>query len=207
MYKYVKRFFDIASSLLAILVFSPLLLFLIIVGAIQMKGNPFFTQVRPGKDGKAFKLIKFKSMTNEKDENGEFLPDADRLTKYGKFLRATSCDELPELFNILKGDMSVIGPRPLLMSYLEHYGDVENTRNMVRPGLTGLAQASGRNGLSWEKRFLLDKEYVDNLSLALDIKILFLTVKKVFAHEGIEFTNNETIVEYFERKNNEFVNN
>lgn len=203
--KFFKRLFDIVLSFLAIIVLSPILLMLTVAGAFVMKGNPFFTQERPGKDEKIFKLIKFRSMTNAKDKNGNLLPDSERLTKYGKLVRATSLDELPELFNILKGDMSIIGPRPLLVSYLDLYGDLEHSRHNVRPGLTGLAQASGRNGISWKERFELDKQYVDGVSFVFDIKILFMTVKKVFIHEGINFNNNETILDYFENKNRQEV--
>lgn len=185
MYKYVKRFFDIVSSLLAIIVFSPILLCLIIIGAIQMKGNPFFTQERPGKDEKIFKLIKFRTMTNAKDKDGNLLPDDLRLTKYGRFLRSTSCDELPELFNILKGDMSVIGPRPLLVEYLPYYKENERHRHDVRPGLSGWAQINGRNATPWDERLQLDVDYVEKMSLFFDIKILFLTVYKTIKRSDI----------------------
>lgn len=185
MYKYIKRFFDIASSLLAIIVFSPILLCLIIIGAIQMKGNPFFTQERPGKDEKIFKLIKFRTMTNAKDKEGNLLPDADRLTKYGEFLRNTSLDELPELINILKGDMSVIGPRPLLVQYLPYYTEEERHRHDVRPGLSGLAQANGRNNVTWEEKFAWDIKYVNEMSLILDINILLKTVFNVLKRDDV----------------------
>lgn len=185
MYKYIKRFFDIVSSLLAIIVLSPILLCLIIIGAIQMKGNPFFTQERPGKDEKIFKLIKFRTMTNAKDKEGNLLPDADRLTKYGVFLRNTSLDELPELINILKGDMSVIGPRPLLVQYLPYYTEEERHRHDVRPGLSGLAQANGRNNVTWEEKFAWDIKYVNEMSLILDINILLKTVFNVLKRDDV----------------------
>lgn len=184
--KYIKRPFDFFCALCAIIVLSPILLILTIVGALVMKGNPFFTQLRPGKNEKIFKLIKFRTMTCEKDENGNLLPDDKRLTKYGKFLRSTSLDELPELFNILKGDMAVIGPRPLLVQYLPYYTGAERHRHDVRPGLTGWAQVNGRNAIrSWEERFAYDLEYIEKCSLFFDIKILFLTVYKVFKRSDI----------------------
>lgn len=184
--KYFKRPLDFVLSLMALIVLSPILLILTIIGAIKMKGNPFFTQLRPGKDEKIFRLIKFRSMTCEKDQNGKLLPDDQRLTRYGRILRSTSLDELPELINILKGDMSIVGPRPLLVEYLPYYTNEERHRHDVRPGLTGLAQVNGRNNIdSWEKRFALDLEYIYQLSLFMDIKILFLTVYKVFNRSDI----------------------
>ncbi len=185
MYKYVKRFFDIFSSLLALIVLSPLMLVLIIIGTIVMKGNPFFTQERPGKNEKIFKLIKFRTMTNAKDKEGNLLPDAERLTKYGEFLRNTSLDELPELVNILKGDMSVIGPRPLLVQYLPYYTETEKHRHDVRPGLSGLAQVNGRNNVTWDEKFVWDVKYVESMSLILDIKILFKTIKNVIVRSDV----------------------
>lgn len=184
--KFLKRVLDFLIALCAIICLSPVFVVLIILGAIKMKGNPFFTQDRPGKDEKVFKLIKFRTMTCEKDENGNLLPDDDRLTRYGKLLRSTSLDELPEFFNILKGDMSFVGPRPLLVEYLPYYTDEERCRHNVRPGLTGLAQVNGRNNIgSWEERFAYDIEYVENLSLVNDIKILFKTVMKVVKRSDI----------------------
>lgn len=184
--KFLKRVLDFLIALCAIICLSPVFVVLIILGAIKMKGNPFFTQDRPGKDEKVFKLIKFRTMTCEKDENGKLLPDDDRLTRYGKLLRSTSLDELPEFFNILKGDMSFVGPRPLLVEYLPYYTDEERCRHNVRPGLTGLAQVNGRNNIgSWEERFAYDIEYVENLSLVNDIKILFKTVMKVVKRSDI----------------------
>lgn len=183
--KYVKRVFDFILSLLALIVLSPLLLLLTIVGSIAMKGNPFFLQMRPGKNEKIFRLIKFRSMDNRKDRNGDLLPDYVRLNKYGRFLRATSMDELPELINILKGDMSIVGPRPLAVSYLPYYNEAERKRHMVLPGLTGLAQINGRNAVSWEERFEYDVYYVTHCSLLLDIKILLRTVIIVLRRNGI----------------------
>lgn len=193
MYKYIKRFFDIVSSLIALVVLSPLLLLLIIVGAFVMKGNPFFTQQRPGKNERIFKLIKFRTMTNAKDKEGNLLPDADRLTKYGEFLRNTSLDELPELINILKGDMSVIGPRPLLVEYIPRYNKYQHRRHEVRPGLSGWAQVNGRNTVSWEDKFDMDVEYVDSYNLIMDIKILFMTVLNVLKREGISSDTSATM--------------
>lgn len=182
---FFKRVLDIACSFLALAVLSPVFLVLIILGAVKMHGNPFFTQNRPGYKEKIFKMIKFRTMSNEKDENGKFLPDEVRLNKYGKFLRSTSLDELPELINILIGNMSVIGPRPLAVSYLDYYTEEEHHRHDVRPGLSGLAQVSGRNAISWEQKFAYDIEYVNNVSLALDIKIIIRTVVNVIKREGI----------------------
>lgn len=184
-YKYIKRILDIISSLLAIIILSPLLGVLTVIGAFEMKGNPFFTQERPGKDEKIFKLVKFRTMTNAKDKDGNLLSDADRLTKYGKFLRNTSLDELPELFNILKGDMSVIGPRPLLVQYLPYYTEEERHRHDVRPGLTGWAQVNGRNNITWEEKFAWDVKYVNEMNLILDIKILFQTVFNVLKRDDV----------------------
>lgn len=194
--KYFKRVIDFTLSLIALIVLSPILLVLVIVTAIAMKGNPFFTQQRPGKDEKIFRLIKFRTMTNERDENGEFLPDDVRLNKFGKFLRSTSLDELPELINILIGDMSIVGPRPLLVKYLPLYNDEQRRRHNVRPGLTGNAQANGRNALSWEDKFKLDIEYVDNLSFAFDVKIIFDTVKAVLKRDGISSETSATMEEF-----------
>ena len=184
--KYIKRLIDIICSLAAIIVLSPVLLILTIVGAITMKGNPFFTQLRPGKDEKIFKLVKFRTMTCEKDKDGNLLPDEKRLTKYGKLLRSTSLDELPELWNILKGDMSIVGPRPLLVEYLPYYTEEESHRHDVRPGLTGLAQINGRNAIkSWEERLSFDLEYVKKVSLWQDMQIILKTVGKVLKRSDI----------------------
>ena len=199
---FFKRFYDIVLSLLALIVLSPILLFLTVLGAIKMKGNPFFTQLRPGKINKKtgqeriFKLIKFRTMTCEKDENGELLPDEKRLTKYGSFLRNSSLDELPELINILIGEMSIVGPRPLLVSYLPLYNEEQRRRHNVRPGLTGYAQVKGRNSISWEEKFGLDVEYIGNISLFGDIKIILQTVEKVFKKEGISSETSATMEEF-----------
>lgn len=189
--QFFKRFYDILLSGIAIIILSPILIILTVVGAISMKGNPFFTQLRPGKiskktgKSKIFKLVKFRSMTNKKDKDGKLLPDKDRLTKYGKILRSTSLDELPELFNIFLGHMSIVGPRPLLVAYLEYYTEEESHRHDVRPGLTGLAQVNGRNAIEWDDKLAYDVKYVKNLSLALDIKVIFKTVGKVLKRSGI----------------------
>ena len=183
--KVFKRLLDFVLSLTALIVLSPVMLVLTVLGAIKMKGNPFFTQLRPGKDEKIFKLIKFRSMTCEKDKDGNLLPDDQRLTKYGKLLRSTSLDELPELINILKGDMSIIGPRPLLVEYLPWYNETEKHRHDIRPGLTGWAQVNGRNSVCWDDRFRLDVEYVNNVSLMMDLKILFMTVQNVLGAKDV----------------------
>ncbi|MGI1799529.1 sugar transferase [Priestia sp. TRN 1309] len=187
--RYIKRLIDIILSLVAIIFLS--LLFLTVAFLVRVKlGSPvLFKQKRPGMNEKIFLMYKFRTMTDERDEDGELLPDDVRLTKFGKFLRSTSLDELPELFNILKGDMSLVGPRPLLVQYLPLYNEYQKRRHEVRPGLSGLAQVNGRNAISWEDKFNLDVKYVGNISLLLDIKIIFLTIKKVFIREGI---NSET---------------
>ena len=192
----LKRVFDFILSLSALIVLSPILLIFTVIGAFKMKGNPFFTQLRPGKDEKIFKLIKFRSMTEEKDKDGNYLPDEVRLTKYGKRLRSTSIDELPELINILKGDMAIVGPRPLLVKYLDLYNAEQHRRHVVRPGLTGLAMANGRNSLTWEQKFKYDIEYVDNLSLMMDIGIILKTIKGVLKREGVTSPNSATVEEF-----------
>lgn len=199
--QFFKRFYDIVLSGMAIIVLSPILLVLIICGRIGMKGNPFFTQLRPGrkdKNGqeKIFKLIKFRTMTNEKDEEGNLLPDDKRLNRYGKFLRATSLDEIPELLNILKGDMSIVGPRPLLVKYLPLYNEEQKHRHDVRPGLTGYAQAHGRNAVTWEEKFKMDVWYTQHISLFGDIKIIIDTVLAVLKHEGINSETSATMEEF-----------
>ncbi len=196
--KCFKRVMDFTLSLMAILILSPVLLILIVVGAIAMRGNPFFVQPRPGKKGKdgkekIFKLIKFRTMDNRKDKDGNLLPDDVRLNKYGRILRSTSLDELPELLNILVGDMSIVGPRPLLVKYLDRYNEEQRRRHNVRPGLTGYAQAYGRNSLTWEEKFEKDVYYVDNLSLMLDLKILFKTVAVVLKKDGITSETSATM--------------
>ena len=183
--KIFKRPMDLVLSVLAVSVLSPILLIIIIISAIAMKGNPFFTQQRPGKDEKIFRLIKFRTMTNERDENGNLLPDEVRLVPYGKFLRSTSLDELPELFNMIKGDMSIVGPRPQLVRDMVFMTEEQRTRHAVRPGLTGLAQCSGRNNMSWEKKFEYDLEYIKDITFLGDVKIILKTVVKVFQRDGI----------------------
>ena len=194
--KFWKRFFDFVLSFLALVILSPLLLILIAVGAVAMRGNPFFTQLRPGKNEKIFRLIKFRTMDNRRDENGELLPDAVRLNGYGRFLRSTSLDELPELLNILIGDMAIVGPRPLLVKYLPLYNERQHRRHSVRPGLTGWAQVNGRNLISWEDKFEMDVWYTENISFRTDVKIIFLTVRSVFKKEGIHAEGSETVEEF-----------
>ena len=188
--KFFKRFLDFMLSLMALIMLSAFLLFLMLIGAIAMKGNPFFVQPRPGKKGKdgkekIFNLIKFRTMSNAKGKDGNLLPDDVRLNKYGKFLRSTSLDELPELFNILKGDMSIVGPRPLLVEYLPYYTEEERKRHDVRPGLTGWAQVNGRNAIDWDTKLGFDVEYIKNITFKNDMKILFMTVGKVFKRADI----------------------
>lgn len=203
----IKRIFDIFCAALAIVAFIWLYLIIAILVRIKMGSPVIFCQKRPGmidpKTGKEkmFKLYKFRTMTNARDENGYLLPASERLTKFGRILRATSLDELPEAWNILKGDMSVVGPRPLWEHYLDYYNEYERQRHLVRPGLTGLAQVNGRNTATWKKRFELDVEYVQNVSLFLDLKIIVLTIIKVFIHEGVEFKeNHQPIMEYFKNR-------
>lgn len=191
--KYVKRMFDIIISLTALILLSPVLLAVAVLVRIKLGSPVIFHQQRPGYHGKVFGLCKFRSMTDERDEKGELLPDEVRLTKFGKALRSTSLDELPELWNILKGDMSLIGPRPLLVKYLPLYNDFQKQRHDVRPGLTGWAQVNGRNAISWEQRFEYDVEYVKNISFIMDLKILFQTVAVVFRHSGINSANDATM--------------
>ncbi|MDD6259617.1 MAG: sugar transferase [Eubacteriales bacterium] len=193
--KYIKRVLDFIISLLALTVLSPLLLVLTLVGAVKMRGNPFFVQERPGRNGRVFRLIKLRSMTNEK-KNGELLPDEERLTGYGRFLRRTSLDELPELLNILVGHMSIVGPRPLLVKYLPLYNEHQARRHEVRPGLTGWAQVNGRNSITWEQKFDYDVWYVDHVSFALDVRIVMMTVRSVLKREGISGENNATMAEF-----------
>ena len=194
--KYVKRYLDVFVSLMGLIVLSPIILLLIIIGAVEMKGNPFFMQQRPGKDEKIFNLIKFRTMTNKKDKDGKLLPDEQRLTAYGKFLRSTSLDELPELWNILKGDLSLIGPRSLLVKYLPLYNSCQRHRHDVRPGLTGYAQVHGRNQISWEKKFEMDVWYVQHITFLGDLKILLDTVAVVFKREGISSETSATMEEF-----------
>lgn len=205
--RYIKRPMDFILSLCAVIVLSPILLVLTVIGAIVMKGNPFFVQERPGKidpnTGKEriFKLIKFRTMTCEKDKDGKLLPDEQRLTSYGNFLRKCSLDELPELINILKGDMSIIGPRPLLPEYLPYYTETERHRHDIRPGLSGLAQINGRNAVTWEEKFSWDLKYVGDITFFSDIKIILLTVKKAFIKvEGVELNHEGNLAEIREQK-------
>lgn len=194
--KYFKRIIDFCLSLIGLVVLSPVLLILIIFGAIFMRGNPFFTQERPGKDEKIFKLIKFRTMDNRKDKDGNLLPDEVRLNKYGRFLRSTSLDELPELINIVKGDMAIVGPRPLLVQYLNRYNEEQKHRHDVRPGLTGYAQAHGRNALSWEDKFVMDVWYTKNVSFLGDVKILIDTVMVVLNRSGVSSDTSATMEEF-----------
>lgn len=203
--KYIKRPLDFCLSLCALIVLSPILLVLTVLGALMMKGNPFFTQLRPGKDEKIFKLIKFRTMTCEKDKDGNLLPDEKRLTKYGKFLRSTSLDELPELINILKGDMAVIGPRPLLPEYLPYYTEEERHRHDVRPGLTGLAQVNGRNFISWDNRLALDVKYVLNKTFVTDMLIIAQTVLKFLKKENIAVDTNKVEPNFAEERQSKMV--
>ena len=181
----LKRVLDFMLSLFALIILSPVLLVLTAVGAVAMCGNPFFTQDRPGRNERIFKLVKFRTMTNKKDKNGKLLPDEKRLTRYGKILRQTSLDELPELFNILIGDMSIVGPRPLIPEYLPYYTKKERLRHSVRPGLTGLAQVNGRSFISWEEIFAYDVQYAKHITFAGDIRIIMQTAEKVLKHKDI----------------------
>lgn len=194
--KFVKRLIDIIVSGLGLIILSPVLLILCILVRVKLGSPVLFTQERPGKDEKIFKLYKFRSMTDERDENGELLPDEVRLTRFGKLLRSTSLDELPELLNILKGDMSLIGPRPLLVRYLPYYTEEERHRHDVRPGLTGLAQVNGRNALGWEDRFAYDLQYVKNLSFGMDVKVLGMTVGKVLKRSGTLSGAEQTVADF-----------
>lgn len=194
--RFVKRSFDLASSFCAIIILLPFFIIFTPIVAIAMKGNPFFVQKRPGKDNKIFSMIKYRTMTNAKDKDGKLLPDADRLTSFGKFMRKLSIDELPELFNIFLGNMSVVGPRPLLVQYLDLYNDYQKQRHLVRPGLTGYAQVSGRNAITWEQKFDKDIEYIEKMSFFFDLKIIFLTIKKVLISEGIS-QEGEATMEFF----------
>lgn len=193
---FFKRFFDFLLSLIAIILLSPV--FLIVALLVRTKlGSPIlFCQERPGKDEKIFKMYKFRSMSDERDENGQLMPDEVRLTSFGKKLRSTSLDELPELFNILKGDMSIVGPRPLLVKYLPLYSAEQRKRHDVRPGLTGWAQANGRNAISWEEKFKYDVEYTEKYSFFMDLKIIFMTIRSVLRHEGISSESAATMEEF-----------
>ena len=193
MYKnFFKRVFDFCLSLIALIVLAPFLLVFAIIGAIKMKGNPFFYQERPGKDAKIFRVIKFKTMTDERGANGELLPDAERLTKVGKFVRSTSIDELPQLINVLKGDMALIGPRPLLVKYLPLYSAEQMRRHEVRPGISGWAQCHGRNNISWTEKFKLDVWYVDHCTLWTDLQVIWITIMKVVKRADINNQSGES---------------
>lgn len=192
----VKRLFDIVVSAIALLLFLPLILILIVLVRIKLGSPVFFTQTRPGKDGKPFQMVKFRSMTTAKDADGNLLPDDQRLPKFGKLLRSTSLDELPELWNVFKGDMSLVGPRPLLMQYLDRYTPEQRRRHEVRPGITGWAQVNGRNNVPWEERFKMDVWYVDNHNLLLDIKILWMTVMKVVKRSDVSQEGHATMTEF-----------
>lgn len=194
--KYIKRPQDFLCALLAIIVLSPVMLITAILVRIKLGSPILFTQDRPGLNGKIFKLYKFRTMTDEKDENGEFLPDEVRLTPFGKTLRSTSLDELPELINMLKGDMAVVGPRPLLVRYLERYNEHQARRHEIRPGFTGLAQVNGRNSISWEEKFDLDVKYVDHITFLGDWKIIFQTVAIVLKRDGISSATSDTMEEF-----------
>lgn len=194
--KYIKRILDFLCSFIAILVILPIFLVLIILGSIIMKGNPFFVQERPGKNNKVFHMIKFRTMTCEKDEKGQLLPDDQRLTKYGSFLRKTSIDELPELFNVFLGQMSFVGPRPLLIKDLAFMDENVKNRHSIRGGITGLAQINGRNNITWDRKFQYDLEYVEKVSLFLDIKILILTFFKVIKRKDVNREGTVSDIDY-----------
>lgn len=194
--KYIKRIFDFILSLLALILLSPLMLILAILVKVKLGSPIIFKQKRPGLNEKIFTLYKFRTMTDKTDEDGKLLPDSDRITRFGKFLRGTSLDELPELFNILKGEMAIVGPRPLLVEYLDYYNEEEKHRHDVRPGLTGLAQVNGRNSITWEEKFKQDISYIKNITLLNDIKIILETISKVFKREGIS-QQGEATMEYF----------
>lgn len=193
MYKYfLKHIMDFVLALLGLMILSPVFFIVTLCLFIANHGKPFFIQLRPGKKGKIFKIVKFKTMNDKKDRYGQLLPDAERLTKIGSFVRKTSLDELPQLINVLKGDMSLIGPRPLLPKYLPLYSEFQNKRHDVKPGITGWAQVNGRNAISWDKKFEYDVWYVRNFNFMLDVKIFFLTIKKVFINEGINMQGQVT---------------
>ncbi len=199
--KYFKRLLDLIISVIGLIVLLPILIILTIIGAFAMKGNPVFVQERPGKRGKdgnekIFKLIKFRTMSNARDKEGELLPDDVRLNRYGRFLRSTSLDELPELINIAKGELSIVGPRPLAVKYLPFFTEIERERHNVRPGLTGLAQVNGRNSLEWEVKFEYDLKYVENITLMSDIKIILKTIQTVLMRKDIGVRGEETLIDF-----------
>ena len=193
---FFKRVIDLLVSLIIFTVLSPVFIIVVILLAIANAGKPFFFQTRPGKNEKLFKVIKFKTMHDRKDKNGELLPDADRLTAVGSFIRRTSLDELPQMLNVIKGDMSLIGPRPLLVEYLPRYSEVQRHRHDVRPGITGWAQVNGRNTISWQQKFEYDVWYVNNISFALDFKIFFLTIRNIVKSEGISSDTSATMEKF-----------
>ena len=206
--RYLTRVLDFVISLTALIILSPVMVLLTLLGAWQMKGNPFFVQPRPGKIGKdgkekIFKLIKFRTMTNERDKDGNLLPDEKRLNGYGTILRKTSLDELPQLFNILTGSCALIGPRPLLVRYLDRYSPEQRRRHEVRPGLTGYAQSHGRNNLSWQEKFKLDVYYVDHLTFIMDVKVFFKTISVVLTRSGISSQTSSTMEEFMGNDLNE----
>lgn len=192
----MKRFFDLTAALFGLILFGPLILVLILLIRQKLASPIFFTQTRPGLHGKPFKMIKFRTMTDARDADGNLLPDSVRLTPFGRFLRSTSLDELPELWNVLKGDMSLVGPRPLLMEYLPRYTPEQARRHQARPGITGWAQVNGRNAISWEEKFQMDVWYIDHQSFWLDMKILFFTIRKVLLREGISAQNDVTMPKF-----------
>ncbi len=194
--KFFKRVIDFCLSLVGIIVLSPVFVIFMILGTVFMRGNPFFTQLRPGKGEKIFKLIKFRTMDNRKDADGNLLPDEVRLNRYGRFLRSTSLDELPELFNIVKGNMAIVGPRPLLVQYLDRYNEVQRHRHDVRPGLTGFAQAHGRNTVSWEDKFAMDVWYTQHITFLEDLKIIWDTIMTVVKRDGISSETSITMEEF-----------
>lgn len=197
MYKhFFKRFFDLFFALIGFIALSPIFLFITVFLFFANNGKPFFTQMRPGKNARIFKVIKFKTMNDKKDKDGNLLPDIERLTAIGKFVRKTSLDEIPQLLNVIIGDMSLIGPRPLLVEYLPLYSKEQARRHEVRPGITGWAQVNGRNAISWQQKFEFDVWYIDHISLSLDIKILYLTFKKVFKSEGISSSTSVTMEKF-----------
>jgi lipopolysaccharide/colanic/teichoic acid biosynthesis glycosyltransferase len=198
--QFLKPVADLFFALVAIIILSPIWLIVLVLLFISNGGQPFFVQARPGKGGKIFHLIKFKTMNDRKDKNGQLLPDAERLTKVGKFIRKTSLDELPQLVNIIRGEMSFVGPRPLLIRYLDRYNEEQKRRHEVMPGITGWVQVNGRNSISWEEKFQLDVWYVDHQSFLLDLRILLLTIVKVFRREGINQQGHATVEEFMGNK-------
>jgi lipopolysaccharide/colanic/teichoic acid biosynthesis glycosyltransferase len=197
MYRYfLKHIIDFIIAFVALCLSLPILIPITIILVIENKGRPFFIQDRPGKNGAIFRILKFKTMTDKKDKNGNLLPDGERLTKTGKFIRKTSLDEIPQLINVIKGDMSIIGPRPLLPEYLSLYDDIQKKRHLVKPGITGWAQVNGRNAISWTKKFEYDVWYVQNITFLLDLKIIIKTVVKVFKSEGINTENQATTIKF-----------